>query len=655
MSEVLRPVRLRARWFCRAAVIAALLAGAAHGHAEVTRVEIGTRTPVAGYPYERLTGRVHFSLDPRNPRNAVVADIGAARTTSAGRVEFSAAFEVWAPTSGGSGVALLDIVNRGRRSGGFTGRTGDPDPYVGDGFLFRRGYTLVAVGWEFDVTPSADVLTIDAPVAYQAGEPVAGLVRGTVLADGAGTTLTVADLAGYQPVDADAADTSLTVRAEFWSTPREVPRSRWRLSGNVITMPSGVEPGGIYELAYRAKGPRVGGVGFAAVRDIGAWIKHDPEAPGHARRVIAFGSSQSGRFLRDFLYQGFNTDEAGRQVFDGVMPHIAGAARIDLNRRWSTPLTIAMYEATTFPFADAALPDPVTGDAEGLLSNPRVTANVPRVFYTNTDVEYWGGGRSAALMHTTPDGRGDLPLLPTTRIYYFAGAQHGPGPFPPAPGAITQELLNPVDYWWVMRALLVSMERWVRDEEPPPPSAHPRLEDRSLTPVEAVAFPPIPGVAAPHGLLAGVRDRNWLLNEGGGAGARLPLLVPQVDADGNSLAGIRVPEVAVPLATYTGWNFRSAAAGAPGRLAALVGSYVPFARTRADRAQAGDPRLSVEERYPARDVYLDRIREAAAALVARRFLLQEDVEAVVNRAAEHWELVTGGALRRGPEPARRVD
>src|SRR6185369_2285732 len=371
-------------------------------------------------------------------------------------------------------------------------------------------------------------------------------------------------------------------------------------------------------------------------RDTTAWLKNEPDALAPVKYAYGFGSSQSGRFLRSFLYEGFNTDEHNRQVFDGVMAHIAGAARLDLNARWSTPTSLAVHDATSFPFADASLRDPLTGAQDGELDNPRMAGHVPKVFYTNTPVEYWGTGRVAALVHTTPDGKHDLPLPDNVRVYFIAGTQHSPARFP-ADVTNGQQVDNPIDYWWTMSALLLAMHKWVKEGAPPPPSLYPRLQDHTLVPARSVAFPAIPGVASPRALTAGVRTANPRFEGGAGAGAPLPLLVPEVDEDGNERAGIRLPEVAVPLATYTGWNFRKPAIGAPDELVSLLGSSILFPATRAARAATKDPRRSIEERYRSQDEYLARVEQAADALVKAGYLLVDDEPRMLQRASDQWD------------------
>ena len=455
------------------------------------------------------------------------------------------------------------------------------------------------------------------------------------------------DLAHYDASDPDGPDSQLTVRPRMLgaaATP--VPRGQWHLKGHTVTLDSGFEPGATYEISYRARNPPISGLGFVALRDATSWLKHVPDAPASVRYAYGYGSSQSGRFLRGFLYEGFNTDEHDRQVFDGVMAHIAGASRLSLNERWAMPTGLGVFNATAFPFADASLRDPVSGAVDGLLENARVT-HAPKVFYTNTPVEYWGTGRVAALETTNPAGTADLTLPENVRVYFIAGTQHSPSRFP-ASANNGQQIDNPVDYWWTMRALLLAMNKWVKEGTAPPPSQYPRLQDRTLVPAASVAFPAIPGVHSPRQLTAGARIANPLIPGGGGAGAALPLLVPAVDADGNDTSGIRLPDVAVPLATYTGWNFRKPSIGAPNELVSLLGSTIFFPATRAARTAAQDPRRSIEERYASRDEYLERVQHAADALVTGGYLIVDDEPRILQRAGDQWDLATA----RSPEAKR---
>jgi len=615
---------------------------AAPASAEVIKVDVASRTD-AGSGYEQVAGRLHFAVDPKNPRNAVIADIDKAPRNAQGLVEFVADFALQRPVSGGNGAALIDVVNRGGTTALRLNRSARPGDTADDGLLRKMGITVMAVGWEFDVPVRNGAIRIDVPVATDNGKPITGIVRATFTPNNRDASYTVGDLAAYEPVDANGSDSVLTVRDRMSDRSGEaVPRGKWKLAGNVVTLTGGFEPGRNYEIAYRAANPPISGLGLTAVRDAASWLKNAPDTLAPVKYVYALGVSQSGRFLRDYLYEGFNTDEKQRQVFDGMMVHIAGASQLELNRRWATPTGLGQYDATLFPFADRAQKDAASGATDGLLDNDRARANLPKIFYTNTGVEYWGGGRTAALVHTTADGTTDLNLPANVRAYFFAGNQHGPGAFPPAAGA-GQQKGNPTDYWWNMRALFVAMDKWVREGAAPPPSRIPRLSDNTLVKAADVAFPAIPGVQTPKTLTAGSRAGNPFVPGGAGEGAPLPLLVPQVDADGNESSGIRLPEVAVPLATYTGWNFRSAATGGTGQLVPLLGSYIPLARTKAEREARHDPRPSIEERYTSRQQYLDAINKSAAALVKEGYLLAADVPSVVKRATDHWEFATHDA------------
>ena len=534
--------------------------------------------------------------------------------------------------SRGNGIALFDIVNRGGTVAltAFNGPTTNTPGEVGDGFLLDRGYTIVQVGWEFDARREGAV-RIDVPGAVG----ISGLVRATFIPNNRNADATVGDLAGYTPSDPASPQNTLKVRDLLGAAWVTIPRARWRLAGNVVTLEGGFQPGHTYELSYVAVNPPVAGLGFAAVRDAAAWVKYSADAAVSARYTFAYGSSQTGRWLRDFLYEGFNADERNRQVFDAVMPHLGGGAGVLLDQRWSTPTSLLMETATHFPFSDRKQRDPVTGIEEGLLENARAGEHQPKIFYTYSDTEYWG--RSVALTHTTPDGSKDVAPPENVRLYHFAGAPHNIGRFPPAAnnGQLSD---NPFDLKLSLRALLVAMEKWVKEGGAPPPSRYPRLQDGTLVRASDVSFPNLPGVTSPRKAFAGTRGSNRLLSRDG-AGAPLPYLVPQVDSDGNDLGGLRLPEVAVPLATYTGWNFRSTAIGGTEQLFPLIGGYIPFAGTKAQREQARDPRMSVEERYQSRDQYLKLVREAAAPLVKDGYLLADDVPAIVKHAGEHWDLL----------------
>jgi hypothetical protein len=348
--------------------------------------------------------------------------------------------------------------------------------------------------------------------------------------------------------------------------------------------------------------------------------------PVRGRSAYVFGISQSGRFLRQFLHDGFNVDERDRRVFDLVWPHIAGAGQGSFNERFATP-GYSSFPATRFPYTDLEQRS-AQGARDGILAAYKAD-QMPKVIYTNTSVEYWGQGRAAGLTHTTIDGKADAKVPENVRIYLLSGTQHGESAFPPSLGA-GQVMGNPTPQANVMRALLRAAHQWAASGVRPPDSRHPRLRDQTLVPATALHFPVIPGLGDPRV----IEGPGQMIN---GKFSALPFLVPQVDADGNERAGIRVPEQLVPLATTTGWNFRAERIGNPTTIVALLGGYVPFARTRGEREARHDPRPSIDERYKGRDEYLQRIRTAANALVKERLILEEDVEDVVQRATKHWE------------------
>lgn len=625
--------------------------------AEVTRVDIRTRADVGSSGYEKLVGKVYFAVDPSHRRNTVIADLELAPVNSAGRVEFTSDFYILRPKDAakGNGAAIVEVSNRGGKGllsnfnrGGKTDPVAEAD--LGDGFLMKQGFTLVWVGWEFDVPPTPGLLRIEVPIATQRGRTITGEVRAQFVIDAPTKTMLVTDLAAYPP-----ADQAASAEAKLFAWPAAgpsraharatlVPRDRWTLSGHRLEIDGGFEPGWRYELVYTAGNPPIAGLGFAAIRDVSVWLKRENSVLPPLRHTYAFGISQSGRFLRDFLYHGFNTDENERAVYDGVISHIAGAARIDLNRRWATPRSLGRYPVSGYPFADTAQKDGETDLKEGLLENARV-AHVPKIFYTNTSVEYIGGGRVAALVHADPLRERDLPLPESVRFYSFAGTQHGPARFPPPEPTIAQQRANPANYWWLMRALLPAMHEWVTAGTLPPASAYPTLRDQTLVPPARLRTPDLPAFAAIRQLtVMGSRATNPLLSNSGNAMGPLPLWIAQVDADGNELGGIRLPEVAVPLASYTGWNYRAPKAGAPEDLVLLAGSWIPFARTKAERVASNDPRPAIGERYPSRDEYLSRIEKAARALVQRRLMLTEDIPDVVREASTRWDwLMAKGA------------
>lgn len=609
------------------AVLSALSA-----RAEVVRVEVGQRADAdAKSGYELIAGRMHFEIDPAHLRNRIIADVDLAPRNDAGRVAFSADFRILKPKTpaAANGAAWVEIPNRGGRAGL-------------NRFITQHGFTVMQVGWEFDVPAQADKLRIQVPAARQRdGRPIRGLVQATFTPDKAGEQFTVSDLADYPPVkEANAPRRLIARRSIAFSAGEEVPLERWKLDGQRVTLAGGFEPGRTYEISYLAENPPVAGLGLAAIRDAVAWLKDDSRSLAPVRHAYAFGSSQCGRLLREYLYLGFNTDEHDRMVLDGLIANVAGAGRLIINARWATPRETATFHTASYPFADNALPDPIGQVTDGVQENPRAMHR-PKVFYLNTASEYWGAGRVAGLSHTTPDGTRDVPLPENTRSYFFAGTQHGPGPFPPKGSSKDMPWANPVSASPVTTALRLAMHRWVVEGKLPPPSVYPKLSDGTLVPVLEVRFPALPGIPSPCSATGGPRIANPLWPNDAGVGKELPLLVPQVDADGNDLGGIRLPDISVPLGTYTGWVFRAKPVGDRREMVPLRGSWIPLAATAKQREAAGDPRLSAEERYASKDAFLARVDQAIQQLVERGYVLSDDVVSLRKLAEARWDHCCG--------------
>ena len=648
--------------------IALITLWAVAARAEVVRIDVASRADVLNGkefgtvgPYERILGKVLFTVDPKNPQNKNIPNIDKAPRNGKGMVEFSTDIYILAPKdqAKGNGVAFFEVPNRGRRdqmvrfARAPRGQAATPEAEFGDGSLLQSGYTLVWVGWQFSLARNGALIGIDLPVAMEDGQPVTGRVNAPFTVNMPGPTFALdPDSARYLPVDPNSPDSRLTVRQNVYDTPRVIPRDQWQFAkmadGKIVPDPTslylkeGFQAGQTYELSYQGKGAVVGGLGFTALRDVASAFKYQKGALVSAKYAYALGESQTGRFAREFLYEGFNADEHGQKAFDAIWAHIAGAARSDFIQPFSLPNGQGTFTGSMFPYADVPQRDPVKGKTDGMLMHMNKDV-VPKVIYTNGDCEYWGGGRAAALIHTTIDGKKDLQLPDNVRVYMLAGTQHVIAAFPPMQGA-AQQRPNPNDYTWALRAILVSLDQWVRQGVAPVPSRYPRVSDGTLVAHDSFQFPSLPGVQSPSIIPGGYRA-----DLGGPSAPRIPFLVPKVDADGNDLGGIRLPEIAVPLATYTGWNFRSPATGAPTEIVPLNGTFLPFAATRAAREASHDPRLSIEERYPNRDAYLGKVREAAQKLVQERYLLSQDVDPIVAHAAQVWNNVTGETAQKSAQ------
>ncbi len=616
--------------------------------------------------YEKITGKAFGELDPKDPKNAVIVDLQLAPRNAAGKVEYSFDFYILKPIdlAKGNHKVLYEPPNRGRKTiAAFNRGVGGDDPgsvhdasLLANSFLMPQGYSIVFSGWDASAgNSSADFnMTITLPVAKNPdGSPIIGPSYEYIVNAGASYELT------YPAATLDRSKATLTHRVHLNDAPETVPASGWQYNsdGTAITLlPAGTpfKRNDIYEFSYTAKDPTVNGVGFAAVRDWNAWVRSERKddsgnanpLAGDITRIYTEVVSQPGRFLNDFRYLGFNQSENGKQVFDGMMQWIAAGDGISMNYRWSQPGRTErnrqdhLYLEGLFPFANLATTDPITGKTDSRYTKCERTHTCPFAMEIFSANEYWV--KAASLMTTDPTGKEDLPDSRFTRIYFMSSMQHGTGNG--ASRGACQQLLNPLDSQDVQRALFTAMDEWVTSGTPPPPSRFPKLSDGTLVKPDqaSTGFPRIPGVT-----FTGFKTTRYLLDYGPdfyatgiptlnppkfappyqdnpANGAIYPSFVPRTDADGNDVAGLRLPEVQVPLATYTGWAVRAAPQNDDGCEGA--GQYIPFPRTKADRLASGDPRPSIEERYGNIATYSALLHKAIDNLVAAGYLLPFDAE-----------------------------
>jgi len=665
---------------CRLLAVVLTVLGVGIARAEVVRIQVDRREPFAGAqsfghagPYEKLTGRLYLEVDPNDKANAAVVDLKLAPRNAQGKVEFWTDFCLLAPVQRDAGRRLLffEVNNRGNKLclGAFNDAARNNDPAncadAGNGFLMRQGYAVLWCAWNGDVLPGEGRMVMGLPVAREGGKPITGKIYSEICVDAKSFSqpLCWGGSDPYPTATLDNASATLTMCAHRGAPAVEVPRDQWAFArwenGNVVPDPKrvyvkeGFRPGWLYDLVYDGRDPRVTGLGLAAVRDVVSFFRHaDKDRQGTAnplagaiRTTVAFGISQSARFIQHFLYQGFNTDEQGRMVFEGAMPVVGGGGKGLFNSRFAQATRYGsqheekFFPSDAFPFATTPQRDPVTGQEDDLLAGARARGHIPKLFFIETSAEYWNRGGS--LLHTDVEGRTDAAVDPHARIYYLASAQHVV--VASADRGIYQNQQNILDHRPALRALLVAMDGWLTMGREPPASRYPRFADRSLVSLDEYrrTFPMIPGVRLPDALYVPLRldlGPRWATQgisdfQPPKVGKPYPVLVPAVDADGNELPGIRLPDVAVPLATHTGWNLRAAPAGAEGKLSRWIGSYIPFPRTAAERRQSSDPRRAVLERYPTQQQYLERIAAAARPLEQQGLLLEEDVTRILRAAA----------------------
>jgi hypothetical protein len=655
------------------------------------RIQIDDRRPFAGGmefaqagAYERLSGRAHFAVDPHAAAYAAVVDLDRAPRNSGGLVEFATDLCLLKPLdpSRGNRRVFFGYGNRGnkRELQFFNDARASNDPLdaadAGNGFLMRRGYSVVWAAWEGDLLPGDGRMVLDVPVARDGERALTGLVRSEFIAEAPGVACMPlsghASTLSYPTVSTDTREATLSRRRYPGETPETVDALAWSFarveagmgldgqgrqsalvpSDSHIHLPGGFEPGWIYELVYTARDPRVMGLGHVVVRDLVSFLKHadtdaagQPNPLGPVDKAYAWGRSQTGRALRDFVHAGWNADAAGRKVFDGVLSHVAGAGLMWMNHRFASVVSPAgqQYEvhhncADRFPFSYAECTDHLTGRTDAILKRPDTD---PLVMHTQTATEYWQ--RRGSLVHTDTRGN-DLAQPEGVRVYLWSSSQHFADPQMGAPTrGVCQQPANVVSTSMLFRALLDAMDAWATRGEAPPPSRIPLRADGTLVSGETwrAQFPAIPGVALPRGpntlplldfgerFAAGILDTEppRVVDAAG-----YPTLVPAVDADGNDVAGVRAPMVQAPLATCTGWSLRARGFG-HGAMFSFNGSTIAFPDSEAERRMTGDPRRSVEQRYGTQQGYVRAIEAAARALVGDGLMLEEDVARCVAAAA----------------------
>jgi hypothetical protein len=680
--------------------------------ARIVRIEVTeTKSAFGGRnfgevgPFERVIGKAYGEVDPQLPGNAMIQDIAMAPKNVRGMVEYSTDIEVLRPVdrAKSNGVLFFNIINRGNKGGlslinteipGGPANIGNQNALTeaGDGFMQQQGYTIVWFGWQPDVARGNNRMLMQVPVAKNSnGSDITGIVRNELTVanptptaglqggwfTGGSTAYPTVSTDNKTPL-ADGFLPTLTVRVRENEPRLAIPNSEWSFgsceagkpataSTTQLCYPAGFKPGHLYELVYRAKDPLVLGLGFAAARDLGAFMKSaakddsgtaNPAYVSGAKAIVE-GSSQSGRFIRTLIHLGFNRDEQGKIVFEGALPHIGGGL-MPLNVRFGQPgrattnSTDHLFPGAEFPFAYASVTDPLTGRTQGILDRCTATATCPKIVHAATALEMWELRQS--LGFTDPLGMRDLDEPANVRSYIMASTQHSQAVLPlPAkePFLFCQQQPNPNPHNWTMRALLTGLVGWVKDGTEPPPSSRPTIAAGNLVAADQVHFPRIPantygGVARPAVKFTADSDplhaqdfgSAYTPNDASGilsgdlpkiSTSRYGNLVAQVDADGNDLGGVRNVFVAVPIGTYTGWNLFNKNYFEDG-FCTLNGSFVPFASTKAERLAAGDPRPSIEERYPTKDAYVAAFKKAAGDLVAQRLLLPDDAARLIAEA-----------------------
>jgi hypothetical protein len=635
-----------------ASAVLMFLVSCATSYSDVVQLEVQSRTPWLGGRYEKFQGKAHFAIDPQSAVNRRIADISYAPVNAQGKVEFVSDFVIVRPADVKKSrrAALIEVPNRGStQSNGFFFTTSQASSFdlmkldavaLSDSFLFDEGFTVAWLGWE-SLDPGQIRATL--PLAK-----VNSVVRDSWVGLSPERSWALGGPNSYCAADADQPNAKLIVRSRIDETGEELPRSAFAFvdtrSGNAVSDPCYVTlreptmPGRVYDLIYQGTNPVIAGLGLAALRDFASYLRKD----GSVSRVLGYGYSQSGRFLRDFIYRGFNEDEQGKAAFDGLFIASAGAGRGSFDHRYAMP-----GEAGNSVLGITRPVDLPPFDDEGLLRFSARSKTLPKIFYTFSSTEYWA--RFGSLVYITPDGAKELPLNQNSRLFFISGTPHAGAPFPPSKSARGRwsNFGNYARATWAFRALLLDLDEWIAKGTTPPDSVYPHLSN-GLARRKDVTFPRIPGNEFPSWM-----PRIWQLDFGPDyptkgvidreppkLGEEYTVLVPRVNRDGNEMGGIELPEIAVPLGTFTGWNYALPVLPNLDYLAGLFGSFIPFANTAEERRASGDERLSIEERYPDKGAYLKNVTQAANALVARRLMRAEDVNAALAQVSARWDYLT---------------
>jgi hypothetical protein len=630
-------------------LIAAIFFFASPSAAKVVKFEIlkvespafEGRTFGAAGTYDRILARATIAVSPDDIHNRIIVDLDRAPRNAQGQVEATTDVEILRPTVAANGNRTLfyEVLNRGSKLGfalfnDLPAVTNDlvKAADAGNGFLMNRGYTVVWSGWQGDIVPGGGRMTFSPPTV--AG--VTGLAREDFIFDH--TDNPASGTLSYPASDLDPSHAKLSVRAreaDQRTTPTGLTVTFESPTKISVKRPEGFDAGAIYEFIYTAKDPKVMGLGFAATRDIVSFLRNETAdgsgtanpVAGRIERAIGFGLSQSGRYLHDYLYLGFNADEAGRTVFEGLMPHISGGKKTFTNYRFSQPgrspyeHADMLYPGADFPFTYPVLTDSVTGKSDGFLARCLAAGNCPKIIKTDSELEFYQ--QRASLV--TTDTKGDPIAMPdNVRLFLLSNLQHySLAQDKSQMVKVCANPTNPLNAGPVVRALLVDMSEWIGKGRLPPDSRYPSRADATLVPPSAdkVGFPAIPGFSYP----SRIAQPTWLKSEEmpPSKSTAYPVFVPRTDADGRDIAGIHLPTLEAPSATYTGWNLRKAGFG-EGELCDNNGTMIPFAATKEERLKNNDPRLSMAERYPNEGDRQAAITKAAQQLVRDRLVLEED-------------------------------